>query len=149
MFGMSFMEIGVILLITLVVLGPEKLPQVARTAGKTLREVRRAGNMLRDALMEADKPRYKAPTPITASSYDPYVTAPHDDHAVPDGDPYYDTHTRKKPDEPQRFEVHLAARTPPQDGASVEVAMRPAHRPLSGAEREAYLHSQLPDMGHR
>lgn len=51
MFGMSLAEIGLIMVLALVVLGPEKLPEVARTLGKTLREIRRAGNMLRDAVM--------------------------------------------------------------------------------------------------
>lgn len=56
MFGMSFAEIGVILVLALVLLGPEKLPEVARTAGKALREVRKASNLLRDAIMLEDTP---------------------------------------------------------------------------------------------
>jgi len=147
MFGMSFMEIGVILLITLVVLGPEKLPQVARTAGKTLREVRRAGNMLRDALMEADKPQYKPPAPIAASSYDPYATLDHDDHMTPDDDDVYHTGYAHEDDEPQRFDVAMSERVVPESDAAREVAMRPAHDPMPGTEQEAYLHSQLPEMG--
>ena len=51
MFGMSFPEIFVILALALVILGPEKLPDVARTLGKALREMRKAGNTLRDAIM--------------------------------------------------------------------------------------------------
>jgi sec-independent protein translocase protein TatB len=38
---MSFAQIIVILIIALVVLGPEKLPMVARTVGKALAEFRR------------------------------------------------------------------------------------------------------------
>jgi sec-independent protein translocase protein TatB len=38
---MSFTQIIVILVIALIVLGPEKLPQVARTVGKALAEFRR------------------------------------------------------------------------------------------------------------
>jgi len=38
---MSFTQILVILVIALIVLGPEKLPQVARMAGKALAELRR------------------------------------------------------------------------------------------------------------
>jgi len=55
MFGMSLAEIGVILVLALVVLGPDKLPELARTMGKTLREVRKAGNMLRDTIMLEDE----------------------------------------------------------------------------------------------
>lgn len=55
MFGMSMAEIAVILILALVVLGPEKLPDLARTLGKSLREVRKAGNQIRDALMFEDE----------------------------------------------------------------------------------------------
>lgn len=51
MFGMSLTEILVIVLIILVVLGPEKIPEVAKFIGKGLREVRKASNLLRDAVM--------------------------------------------------------------------------------------------------
>lgn len=57
MFGMSLAEIGVILVLALVVLGPDKIPELARTMGKTLREVRKAGNMLRDTIMLEDELR--------------------------------------------------------------------------------------------
>lgn len=50
MFGISFAELMIIFLLILVVMGPEKLPQVARWAGKGLREVRKASNTLRNAL---------------------------------------------------------------------------------------------------
>jgi Tat protein translocase TatB subunit len=42
MFGLSFMEIAVVLVVALLVLGPEKLPKVARQLGKGVRELRRA-----------------------------------------------------------------------------------------------------------
>lgn len=41
MFGMSFVEILVIAVVALVVLGPEKLPKVARTIGVLLGRARR------------------------------------------------------------------------------------------------------------
>ncbi len=50
MFGISFLELMVIFLLILVVMGPEKLPEVARWMGKGLREVRKASNTLRSAL---------------------------------------------------------------------------------------------------
>lgn len=50
MFGISFAELMIIFLLILVVMGPEKLPEVARWAGKGLREVRKATNTLRSAL---------------------------------------------------------------------------------------------------
>ena len=70
MFGMSLAEITIIVIVILVVLGPEKIPEVARTAGKTMREIRRAGNMLRDAIMLEDdkrnRPKYTPPAPKPA-----------------------------------------------------------------------------------
>jgi sec-independent protein translocase protein TatA len=41
-FGLSFWEIAIILVIALVVLGPKKLPELARSLGKGLKEFRRA-----------------------------------------------------------------------------------------------------------
>lgn len=54
MFGISFAELVIITLLVLVVMGPEKLPQVARWAGKGLRELRQASNTLRNALEVED-----------------------------------------------------------------------------------------------
>lgn len=42
MFGLSFWEIGIILGIALIVLGPTKLPELARSLGKGIREFRKA-----------------------------------------------------------------------------------------------------------
>ena len=47
MFGMGTWEIALILVIALLILGPDKLPGVARSIGKALREMRRATNDLR------------------------------------------------------------------------------------------------------
>lgn len=57
MFGMGMAEILLITGIILVVLGPEKIPDLARMIGKTMREVRKASNLLRDAVMIEDKPK--------------------------------------------------------------------------------------------
>ena len=54
MFGISFAELAIVFLLVLLVMGPEKLPQVARWAGKGLREIRSASNTLRNALMVED-----------------------------------------------------------------------------------------------
>lgn len=41
MFGLGGLEIMIILVVALLVLGPQKLPEIARTLGKGMREVRR------------------------------------------------------------------------------------------------------------
>jgi len=64
MFGLGFGEILVILVVALLVFGPDKLPELARNLGKGLAEFRRASNDLRRSVMEAtsDEPRV-APKP--------------------------------------------------------------------------------------
>jgi len=56
--GIGFWEIAVILVVVLLVMGPNKIPEVARTLGKGLRAARRAGQELRDAI---DPEEYKRP----------------------------------------------------------------------------------------
>lgn len=56
MFGISFAELAIIGLLILIVMGPEKLPEVAQWAGKGLRDLRRTSNTLRNALM-IDEPQ--------------------------------------------------------------------------------------------
>jgi TatA/E family protein of Tat protein translocase len=47
--GLSFAEIGVILLVALIVIGPDKLPNVAKSIGKGYSEFKRAFNDLKRA----------------------------------------------------------------------------------------------------
>ncbi len=47
MFGMSFVELSIVAVLALLLLGPDQLPGVARTLGKTLRELRRATDDLK------------------------------------------------------------------------------------------------------
>jgi sec-independent protein translocase protein TatB len=48
MFGLSFGELLIIAVIALLLLGPERLPEAAKTLGKGLREIRRATDDLKD-----------------------------------------------------------------------------------------------------
>lgn len=80
MFGMSFVEIGIILVLALVVLGPEKLPQLASMAGRALRELRKATSDLRHAVELEDLRKdmrlqldNNARRRTTAASADPYA----------------------------------------------------------------------------
>ena len=47
MFNVGPMELIVILLVALLVVGPKRLPEVGRTIGKSLRELRRASEEVR------------------------------------------------------------------------------------------------------
>ncbi|MEC9466703.1 MAG: twin-arginine translocase TatA/TatE family subunit [Myxococcota bacterium] len=63
MFGLGFGEIVVVLLVALLVLGPSKLPKLARQLGRGMREFRRAANEFQATLSEADLDRPPAPKP--------------------------------------------------------------------------------------
>ena len=49
-FGIGLGEVLLILVVVLLVVGPQKLPEMAKTLGKGLRTVRKAGRELRDAV---------------------------------------------------------------------------------------------------
>ena len=50
MFDISFGEIGLIAVVALLVLGPERLPRVARTAGALVRRARNSWQSVRDEI---------------------------------------------------------------------------------------------------
>lgn len=94
MFGIGMTELMVIFVIGLVVLGPKRLPELARTLGKSLAEFRRASNDLRREFMSATEdvqltppalaPRttpLPTPTAAPASPAEPAAAAPPADPA--------------------------------------------------------------------
>ena len=52
MFSGGFVEIGFLLFIAFLLFGPKKLPEIARTLGKGMAELRRASNELKSSLEE-------------------------------------------------------------------------------------------------
>jgi len=59
-FGIGMTELLVVLVVALLVLGPKRLPEIARSLGRGMAEFRRASNDLRASLtasLEEDAPR--------------------------------------------------------------------------------------------
>ena len=52
MFGIGFPELILILAIALIVVGPEKLPELAKTLARQMVELKRAANALKESLNE-------------------------------------------------------------------------------------------------
>ena len=81
MFGLGFGEIILVLVVALLVLGPEKLPALAKTLGKGMREFRRAASEFQrgfnDMEQEANRAMTEKPKLQSANS-DEAVTPPAD-----------------------------------------------------------------------
>ena len=69
MFGLGTMEIVVIMVVALLVLGPQKLPGIARTLGRTLGEFRRVSSEFQRTLNEEveREERKKAASPASSN----------------------------------------------------------------------------------
>ncbi len=62
MFGIGPIELALVLVVALLVFGPKKLPELARTVGRGLAEFRRASTDLRRS-MEFDLDSHETPSP--------------------------------------------------------------------------------------
>ena len=72
MFNIGMTEVLVILTIGLLVIGPKKLPELARSLGKGLAEFRRASTEMRREFLEvADEARIDPPTEQTPEQPEP------------------------------------------------------------------------------
>ncbi len=83
MFGIGLPELILILAIGLIVLGPQKLPEVAKTLGKMLVEFKKAANSFKEEIdLEAQNTKVsqdeQIPVKIPSPENQPKVTAVND-----------------------------------------------------------------------
>lgn len=79
MFGIGMTEVLVVLVVALLVLGPNKLPELARSLGRGMGEFRRASNDLRNSLTAIDDPPPQAqpqPPPRSTAPTSPPMPGP-------------------------------------------------------------------------
>jgi sec-independent protein translocase protein TatB len=75
-FGLSFTEVVIIAILALLLLGPDQLPNAARSAGKWLRELRRLSDDLKDQIeteiyLDERKPRPSLVPPVASTQLPP------------------------------------------------------------------------------
>lgn len=86
MFGIGMPELLVILALALIVLGPKKLPELARALGKGIAELRRATDELKDEFQQMEQGIEDSP-PQTASKDDPFLEKPAEPSSANDSTP--------------------------------------------------------------
>jgi Tat protein translocase TatB subunit len=73
MFGIGMPELLLILALALIVLGPKKLPELARALGKGMAELRRATEDLKDEFRRVES-EIEDSSSGTAAKDDPYIS---------------------------------------------------------------------------
>jgi TatA/E family protein of Tat protein translocase len=81
MFGIGMPELLLILGLALIVLGPKKLPELARALGKGLAEFRRATDELKDEFRQMEREVEDASASATEKD-DPLLEKPADSNAA-------------------------------------------------------------------
>ena len=104
MVGIGTGELLVLLVLALLVLGPDRMPRLARDIGKTMGDLRRTSDDLRQEFLNADaildkaakigEPAAAAPPPaevelpsVPGGAADPYAPAERIDEAAPEAQP--------------------------------------------------------------
>jgi sec-independent protein translocase protein TatB len=85
MFGIGTSELIVILVVALIVLGPKRLPEVARALGKGLAELRRATSGITDELYSAGALMDRETRDVLGQTKapEPVATDRHEDSTAP------------------------------------------------------------------
>ena len=67
MFDIGFQELIIIFVVALIVVGPKKLPELGRTLGKWVVDIRRGINMAKSQIEDEMKDEFKMPEDIVQS----------------------------------------------------------------------------------
>ncbi len=113
MFGIGLPELILIMAIALIVVGPDKLPELAKTLARQVVELKRAANALKDSLQEDDdKPAWQKVTPERpqiAEFTSPAPMVPPADHVDQEPGPTEGTSADITPEATQPEKDHAAA----------------------------------------
>ncbi len=71
MFGIGFSEFIIIIIVALIAIGPDKLPQLARTLGKAFSEFKKAGEEVKKSFNEAARPEKEGEGPEVGADEGP------------------------------------------------------------------------------
>jgi len=109
MLDIGLSELLIILAVALIVLGPQKLPDLARSLGRGLAEFRRASEDLKRSLLTEDEPLNKS-DPSNSIPPSPY---PHP-NGLPPSDSELNEDLENEPPKPVTT-VYEATASPPKD----------------------------------
>ena len=76
-------ELMVVLLAVLLLFGPRRLPEMARTIGKTFEQLRRSADEVRDQILKADQDTTLINKPVTPPPPAPGPTEPDSANSIP------------------------------------------------------------------
>lgn len=129
MFGIGVPELILILVVGLVVFGPGKLPEVARSLGKGIREFRKATNALSQAINAPEQRPVRPQQQASAAAAD---AAPVQEHAAASQPPKGEA--AAAPAAPSAAPA-AAYQAPTQDSVRQQIAAEQAHG-VPGAEEK-------------
>ena len=85
MFGIGMPELILILAVALIVLGPKRLPEIARTLGKGLAEFRRTTDELKEEIREVEEEIENPSSSTAAAEESPTPVPPSKQSGKPTG----------------------------------------------------------------
>ena len=124
----SPVQIGIVLLIALIVFGPNKLPEIGRQIGQALRELKKAGNEVMNSFNVDHEPEPYRSDPYSYDNTASYGYSTQYDYSVP--------HTSYA-DEPLDLTDYTIVGLPVKDGSHAEQTEAAQAAPTIGPQENA------------